>query len=300
MIRAGRPGVEDGECRGQVARSLARLRADRREGVRVLLLRHESARAAVRIGELHEPELLARVDLEVLADLALMRGSDRERREQLDVDVGLPRRILGVLDQPVAAEQARRARCGRAPSASRRCHRRRRRSPRGPHAMPARARRLAAPGRRRRGADARRSSAGQAAGRCNRSRGRLVWRARVAREPPAWAVRASCSSRAAVRAVRRRPTRKASRRGRPALSHPAAERPTRRSSSASRALKASPRDGSHGNSSPGIACSSSNPRTSARASSPSRSPPSISATACARSASERPRARRGPCALSAA
>ena len=39
------------------------------------------------------------------------------------------------------------------------------------------------------------------------------------------------------------PTRNASRRGRPALSQPAAERPTRRSSSASRALKASPSGG---------------------------------------------------------
>ena len=65
-----------------------------------------------------------------------------------------------------------------------------------------------------------------------------------------------------ARAVSRSATRNASRRGRPALSQPAAARPTRRSSSASRALNASPSDGSHGNSSPGIAWSSSNPRRS--------------------------------------
>src|SRR5438477_315517 len=111
---------------------------------------------------------------------------------------------------------------------------------------------------------------------------------------------ASWSSRTRARAVRRRPTRNASRRGRPALSQPAAERPTRRSSSASRALKASPSEGSQGKSSPGIACSSSSPPRSDRASSRERSPPSTSATACARSASDRPRASRGPCALSAA
>src|SRR5215208_817991 len=111
---------------------------------------------------------------------------------------------------------------------------------------------------------------------------------------------ASWSSRTPTRAVRRSPTRKASRRGRPALSQPAAERPTRRSSSASRALKASPRAGSQGNSSPGIASSSSSPRSSARPSSPARPPPSTSATAWARSASDKPRASRGPCALSAA
>ena len=49
-----------------------------------------------------------------------------------------------------------------------------------------------------------------------------------------------------ARAVNRSATRNASRRGRPALSQPAAARPTRRSSSASRALNASPSDGSHG------------------------------------------------------
>ena len=72
MIRAGRPRVENRKCGSQVAGSLARLCADRSKGVRVLLLRHEGTRAAVSIGELHQPELLTRVDLEVLADLALM------------------------------------------------------------------------------------------------------------------------------------------------------------------------------------------------------------------------------------
>jgi hypothetical protein len=58
----------------------------------------------VRIAQLHEPELLARVDLEVLAELTLVRGRDRERREELDVDIRLPGRVLGVFDDPVAAE----------------------------------------------------------------------------------------------------------------------------------------------------------------------------------------------------
>ena len=88
-----------------VARGLPRLGADRGERVRILLLRHERARAAVRVGELDEPELLARVDLEVLAELALVSRGDREGREKLDVDIGLPRGILRVLDDAIAAEQ---------------------------------------------------------------------------------------------------------------------------------------------------------------------------------------------------
>jgi len=88
-----------------VARGLPRLGADRGERVRVLLLRHERARAAVRVGELDEPELLARVDLEVLAELALVRRGDREGRKELEVHVGLPRGVLRVLDDSVAAQQ---------------------------------------------------------------------------------------------------------------------------------------------------------------------------------------------------
>ena len=105
VIGARRAGVQRRDRRGQVAGGLTGLRTDHGEGVRVLLLRHQRTRAAVSIGELHQPELLTRVDLEVLADLALMRGRDRERREQLDVDIGLTRRILGVLDHAVAAKQ---------------------------------------------------------------------------------------------------------------------------------------------------------------------------------------------------
>ena len=105
VIRTSGAGVQGRECSCQVAGSLAGLGSDRGEGVRVLLLRHQRARPAVRIAELDEPELLARVDLEVLAELALVRGRDREGREQLDVDVGLPRRVLRMLDDPVAAEQ---------------------------------------------------------------------------------------------------------------------------------------------------------------------------------------------------
>ena len=88
-----------------VARGLPRLGADRGERVRVLLLRHERARAAVRVGELDEPELLARVDLEVLAELRLVRRGDRERRQQLQVHVRLPGGVLRVLDQRLTAEQ---------------------------------------------------------------------------------------------------------------------------------------------------------------------------------------------------
>src|SRR5207249_7410553 len=90
---------------GQVADRLAGLRPDGCERVRVLLLRHECAGAAVRVGELDEAELLARVDLEVLAELCLVRRGDRERREQLEVDVGLPGGVLRVLDERLAAQQ---------------------------------------------------------------------------------------------------------------------------------------------------------------------------------------------------
>ena len=105
VIGARRAGVQSGERARDVAGGLAGLRADRGERVGVLLLRHQRARAAVRVGELDEAELLAGVDLEVLAELALVRRGDREGREELEVHVGLPRRVLGVLDDLVAAEQ---------------------------------------------------------------------------------------------------------------------------------------------------------------------------------------------------
>ena len=105
MIGACRAGVQRRDRRGQITGRLAGLRTDRGESVRVLLLGHERARAAVRVGELDQPELLAGVDLEVLGELALMGGRYRERREQLDVHVGLPGGVLRMLDQPVAAEQ---------------------------------------------------------------------------------------------------------------------------------------------------------------------------------------------------
>ncbi len=57
------------------------------------------------VGELDQAELVAGVDLEVLRELRQVRGRDRERREQLGVDVPLPGRILRVRDEAVAAEQ---------------------------------------------------------------------------------------------------------------------------------------------------------------------------------------------------
>ena len=264
------PVCSVGERGGKVAGGLAGLRADRRERVRVLLLRHQRAGAAVGVGELDEAELLARVDLEVLAELALVRRRDRERREQLDVDVGLPGGVLRVLDQRRRSPGARRA--GPRSSAQR--------EPALPPApgdaraeggvrRGARARRRAAPDRRRPAAGARPSSAAPAADRCSRWRARRVVSSRVPGERRGLAdERVVQLANARSCAVTRSATRNASRRGRPALSQPAAERPTRRSSSASRALKASPSVGSHGNSSPGIACSSSRPRRSACASSP--------------------------------
>ena len=105
VVGACRARVQRRERGGEVARGLAGLRADRGERVRVLLLRHQRARAAVRVGELDEAELLARVDLEVLAELALVGRGDRERREQLEVHVGLPGGVLRVLDERLAAEQ---------------------------------------------------------------------------------------------------------------------------------------------------------------------------------------------------
>ena len=94
--------VEDG---ADVARRLARLRADRRERVRVALLRHQGARARMRVGQLDQAELVARVDLEVLGELREVRGGDRERREQLGVHVPLPGGVLRVHHEAVAAEQ---------------------------------------------------------------------------------------------------------------------------------------------------------------------------------------------------
>ena len=91
----------------------------------------------------------------------------------------------------------------------------------------------------------------------------------------------------------RRATRKASRRGRPALSQPAASLPMRRTSSASRELKASPSSACQGNSAAGMACSSSRPPTSVRAVAAGSAPPSASATAWAMSESERSWASRG-------
>src|SRR5207253_10804913 len=71
VIRARRPGVQSGERARDVAGGLTRLRAYRRECVGILLLWHERARAAVGVRELDQTELLAGVDLEVLAELAL-------------------------------------------------------------------------------------------------------------------------------------------------------------------------------------------------------------------------------------
>src|SRR5439155_6953707 len=105
VIRSRRAGVKSDEGARHVAGGLAGLRANRRERVRILLLWHQRARAAVGVRELDQTELLAGVDLEVLAELALMRRGDRERREELEVDVGLPRGVLGVVDEPVAAQQ---------------------------------------------------------------------------------------------------------------------------------------------------------------------------------------------------
>ena len=105
VIRARRPGVQSGERARDVAGGLTRLRAYRGERVGILLLRHQRARATVGVRELDQTELLAGVDLEVLAELALVRRGDREGRKELEVHVGLPRGVLGVLDDSVAAEQ---------------------------------------------------------------------------------------------------------------------------------------------------------------------------------------------------
>src|SRR4051794_3744668 len=110
MVRARRAAVQRDDRTGQVACGLPGLRADRGERIRVLLLRHQRARAAVRVRELDQAELLARVDLEVLAELTLVRRGDRERGEQLDIDVRLPGGVLRVLDDAFAAEQLRETR----------------------------------------------------------------------------------------------------------------------------------------------------------------------------------------------
>ena len=105
VIRPRRPGVQSGERARDVAGGLTRLRAYRGERVGILLLRHQRARATVGVRELDQTELLAGVDLEVLAELALVRRGDREGRKELEVHVGLPRGVLGVLDDSVAAQQ---------------------------------------------------------------------------------------------------------------------------------------------------------------------------------------------------
>ena len=216
------PVCSDGERGRDVARGLSGLGADRGQRVGVLLLRHQRARAAVRVGELDQAELLARVDLEVLRRAA--RGASRRSR---------------------ASRAARRRRphchaasfaCSTSPSQPSSSARRSRSSGQREPALPpapatlressrwacAAARRRAAPGRRRPAAGGRPSSAGPAAGRCSRPRARSR-SARACR-------RGRRRSRRARRAARRRrgahagarPTRNASRRGRPALSQPAA------------------------------------------------------------------------------
>ena len=233
VIGARGAGVQGGQRGRHVARRLAGLRADDGQCVGVLLLRHERAGAAVPVGELDQPELLAGVDLEVLPHLAEMRGRDRHRREQLDVDVGLPGGVLGVVRRGRGSRAARPAVRGRAASATRRCRRRPRRC------SPARGRRgaagprRAAPDTRRPAAGGRPSSAGRAAGRCNPPPG-----PRGARAPAARARRRSRRARRAARApAGARPG--AARRGRPrgaAGRRSASRRPTAR-----RAAPARPR-----------------------------------------------------------
>ena len=218
----------------------------------IALLRHERARARVPVGQLDQAELAAGVDLEVLRELREVRGRDRERREQLGVDVPLPGRVLGVLHEPVAAEQLGQQARDRAASASRRCRRRRRRCARARGARAAGARRRAAPGRRRPAAGARPSSAGPPAGRCSRPRARRAARAPArasAAAPSASALASSAAPRREARAQRhaeglaaRAGPRSASRRRRA---------PMRRTSSASRELKASPSAACQGNSADG-------------------------------------------------
>ena len=105
MVGARRAGVEGDEHRRQLARRDAGLGADDRERVGVALLRHQGAGAAVAVGQPHGGELLAREDLQVLAELRAVGRRGGDRRRQLDVAVGLPHRVLGVGHDPGAAEQ---------------------------------------------------------------------------------------------------------------------------------------------------------------------------------------------------
>ena len=107
MIGASRARVRDRQGGADVAGGLTGLGADRREGVRIALLRHQGAGARVAVGQLDQAELVAGVDLEVLCELREVRGRDRERREQLGVDVPLPGGVLRVLHQTLAPEQLR-------------------------------------------------------------------------------------------------------------------------------------------------------------------------------------------------
>ena len=240
VVGARRARVRHRQRGRDVARGLARLRADRRQRVRVALLRHQRARARVPVGQLDQPELVARVDLEVLRELREVRGRDRERREQLGVDVPLPGRVLGVRDEALAAEQLgqpraveRPARAGAAAGAG------------------DAARELAVGAPQALGVAQRRVGVGQQQVPGGRRLGRLqvgvVGGERVAQRARVHAPARPRRRRARRRARRRRgASRRAARRGRPrgaAVPRSASRRrrgPMRRTSSASRELNASP------------------------------------------------------------
>ena len=176
VIRARRPGVQSGERARNVAGGLTRLRAYRGERAGFFFC-GISARATVGVRELDQTELLAGVDLEVLAELALVRRGDREGRRSSRY-VGLPRGVLGVLDDSVAAQQL---------GESRAIDDQREPAPRRPRDARPRAACEARPvtvAKRQvgvRGGGGRRSSAVPAGGRCSRSRARCALRPRVGR-----------------------------------------------------------------------------------------------------------------------
>jgi hypothetical protein len=93
-------------CPVEPAEQDARRPPDDGQRVRVALLRHEDARAGVRLGEVDEVELRAGEDLQVLGELVLGEHQAGGAGEHVQERVGLPHRVAGVRDGAVEAQGA--------------------------------------------------------------------------------------------------------------------------------------------------------------------------------------------------
>ena len=116
VIGAGRARVQGHQHPGEVTGHRSGGGAHHGEGVRVALLRHQRARAAVAIGQLRDAELAAGQDLQVLRQLRLMRGRGRRRGHQVHIGIPLPHGVLHVRHRAGGAQQVGQARAVQRPA----------------------------------------------------------------------------------------------------------------------------------------------------------------------------------------